>query len=178
MIKDRCEFGKLLNGLELTDIAVEVGVHRGEFSRMLLDVWKGEGLYLVDPWKTLDGYTDPLNKGDREADRLACAELLECYAGRWMALRMTSVDASEGFETGTFDFIYIDADHEEAAVRQDLELWYPKLKHGGVFAGHDFFSTVAWPGVWAAVNEFAAKRGIKTINVTQEPGGSWWWVKP
>jgi hypothetical protein len=38
----------------------------------------------------------------------------------------------------SLDFVYIDANHKYDAVKKDLELWYPKVRKGGVFAGHDY----------------------------------------
>lgn len=38
----------------------------------------------------------------------------------------------------TADFIFLDADHRYTAMRNDILNWYPKLKKGGLFCGHDF----------------------------------------
>lgn len=178
-ITDRCQFGELLNEMGLVGKAAEIGVHRGEFSQLLLRTWRGAKLWLIDPWRHLDDYAnDPTNDGDRDADRVACLEDLADQRGRYGVLRCQSSTAAAYFGSAIFDFIYIDANHNEPSVREDLELWYPKLKPGGIFAGHDYLSTVTWPGVQKAVNEFAAKHGIERVNTTLEPGGSWWWVKP
>ncbi|MGZ4926150.1 MAG: class I SAM-dependent methyltransferase [Halobacteriota archaeon] len=39
--------------------------------------------------------------------------------------------------------IFVDGDHELASVKQDFELWYPKLIEGGIIAFHD---TIGWAG--------------------------------
>ena len=49
---------------------------------------------------------------------------------------MTSVDASKIIEDNSIDFIYIDANHIDVAT--DLKCWFPKLKEGGIIAGHDY----------------------------------------
>jgi glycosyltransferase involved in cell wall biosynthesis/predicted O-methyltransferase YrrM len=54
----------------------------------------------------------------------------------------TSEEAAEDF-TEPVEFIFIDGDHEYEKVKQDLELWFPKLINKGIIAFHD---TVAWPG--------------------------------
>jgi len=37
-----------------------------------------------------------------------------------------------------FDIVYIDADHRYHAVLSDIKLYLPKVKIGGIIAGHDF----------------------------------------
>lgn len=33
--------------------------------------------------------------------------------------------------------VYVDARHDKCGVTEDLNKWWPKLKQGGFFAGHD-----------------------------------------
>lgn len=49
----------------------------------------------------------------------------------------TSIEASMSFPDNYFDFIFIDADHRYSMFKQDLIAWYPKVKVGGIIAGHD-----------------------------------------
>ena len=51
-----------------------------------------------------------------------------------------SGEAAERIPDDTFDFFFIDADHRYHMVRRDIELWYPKVKKGGLLAGHDYDS--------------------------------------
>ena len=51
------------------------------------------------------------------------------------------------------DFCFIDADHAEAACTRDILAWLPKMKPGGIIAGHDIDS----PGVRAAVTKTVFK---------------------
>jgi hypothetical protein len=44
----------------------------------------------------------------------------------------------ENYKDESIDFIFIDGDHSAKGFRKDLELWYPKVKKGGVFSGHDY----------------------------------------
>jgi hypothetical protein len=53
-------------------------------------------------------------------------------------LKMDSVTAARNFPDGFFDLGYIDANHARVAVEQDIRFWYPKIKIGGVAAGHDY----------------------------------------
>jgi hypothetical protein len=93
--------------------------------------------------------------------------------GRYVHSRERSSVAAE-LAIGSFDFIYIDANHSYEEVREDLRLWFPKVKLGGIIGGHDYgFS--AFPGVKQAVDEFCAKHRVK-LNV--EPQTVWWAEKP
>jgi predicted O-methyltransferase YrrM len=70
---------------------------------------------------------------------------------------MTSIEASglwpkKFFPNGYFDFIYIDADHSYNGVREDIKVWTPLVKEGGLIGGHDY-GRVRWPGVKLAVDE-------------------------
>lgn len=53
------------------------------------------------------------------------------------------------FADGTRDAVFIDADHSEEAVSRDIAAWWPKVKPGGILAGHDYDE----PGVNAAVKK-------------------------
>ena len=85
-------------------------------------------------------------------------------------LKMLSEEAVEQFDNNTFDFIYIDANHAYEYVKHDLELWYPKLKKGGIIMGDDYtindiemcFNTLF--GVKKAVDEFGMKNN-KTVSL-------------
>jgi hypothetical protein len=50
-----------------------------------------------------------------------------------------------------FDLIFIDALHDYESVKQDIALWWPKVRVGGMLALHDF--NHQWPGVERAIAE-------------------------
>ena len=58
------------------------------------------------------------------------------------------------------DLIYLDADHSESGVSAELEVWWPKLRPGGVVAIHD---AVNIPGVCRAVNRWANRFPCLTV---------------
>ena len=73
--------------------------------------------------------------------------------------RRASPEAADGFDDASLDFVEIDADHERGAVARDLEAWWPKLRSGGLMAGHDY-TEVKHPGVKEAVDAFVARLGL------------------
>lgn len=64
--------------------------------------------------------------------------------------RRDTFDAVSYFEDASISFLFIDTAHEYEHVIKEIDAWYPKVKLGGIIAGHDYFT----PGVNQAVNEF------------------------
>jgi len=57
-------------------------------------------------------------------------------------IRSDSVAAAQAFEDRCLDLIFIDGDHTFEGCYADLTAWYPKLKSGGIFLGHDCYPDV------------------------------------
>lgn len=53
---------------------------------------------------------------------------------------MTSVEAAGIFTPKVIDFLFLDASHDYQSVRDDIHAWRPKIKPGGVMAGHDWWN--------------------------------------
>lgn len=49
-----------------------------------------------------------------------------------------SWEYAKEFEDGSIDFVFIDADHSYKSVKKDILAWLPKVKKGGIIAGHDY----------------------------------------
>lgn len=71
-------------------------------------------------------------------------------------LRMSSLDAAKLFENTSLDFVFIDAQHEYEFVKNDIVAWLPKIKAGGILAGHDYLKQ--WSGIISAVNELLSPK--------------------
>ena len=158
--------------------AAEVGVLRGEFSRVVLAVWPGERLHLVDPWvPQAAGYVD-VNNGTADVQDAALASTLANvaeHAGRVELVRDYSLRAAAGYADAFFDWVYLDADHRYESVAADIAAWWPKVRPGGVLAGHDFVFDGDFEGgrfgVMSAVLEFAAREGVQVVATFFEPAG-------
>lgn len=53
-------------------------------------------------------------------------------------LRGLSTEIADLFQSNTLDYVYIDGNHDYDHVTHDLNVWWPKLKQGGLLAGHDY----------------------------------------
>jgi len=181
----RNDFAPYLVSLGLTGNAVEIGVAEGGFSFYLLDRWPGT-CYQVDPWLHLTrDYLDYCNQNTAEQERRfkLVMEKSTHYKGRSRVMRLFSDAAVVLFPDDFFDFVYIDANHKLEFIRDDIQLWWPKVKRGGIFAGHDYLDGVISSGdygVKTAVNEFVAANGLSAVLcVTGEKDyPSWWLRKP
>tara|TARA_B100000035_G_C20852299_1_gene487970 strand:- start:94 stop:696 length:603 start_codon:yes stop_codon:yes gene_type:complete len=84
---------------------------------------------------------------------------------------MDSEEALKYFEPESLDFIFVDTYLTEEQVVQDLESWYPIVKTGGLFAGHDYFSSA----VSNPVKHFRESNGI--TNTMSVFDGCFCWIK-
>jgi hypothetical protein len=68
--------------------------------------------------------------------------VLACGLGDRVRLIVAgSVEAAALFAPASLDFVFIDGDHAKDAVTADIFAWFPKLKPGGLLAGHDYKMT-------------------------------------
>src|SRR5262249_38187446 len=138
----------------------------GEFSRQILSAWMGRSLTLLDCWEPQDPsvYLDIkcADPASHNANRRLCDDLAS-RDGRVTLLQAYTPAAAAHFDDGAFDWVYLDANHSFRTVREDLEAWWPKIRPGGLFAGHDYFDGFVPKGglfgVQSAVDRFARKVG-------------------
>ena len=67
-------------------------------------------------------------------------KLLRPYAAKIKVLQMYSTEAAKLIPDGSLDFAYIDARHDYCGVTDDLHSYWPKVRSGGIIAGHDYMS--------------------------------------
>lgn len=72
-----------------------------------------------------------------------------------LPLKSDSADAAKLFADHSFDYVFIDADHSYMSARADILAWRPKVKSGGILAGHDYATTQQ--GVVKAVDQIFPK---------------------
>lgn len=172
---------------------VEVGVAGGDYSEVIMrnnpQLLEMAG---VDPYLSYDGYKDFKRLGTFTALEQSAHQKLDKY-DTYTFIKELSVDASKEFEDGELDFVYIDANHSEPYVSQDIEAWTPKVRKGGIVAGHDYARIKAkgkedstnW-AVIPAINKYVKEHGYtlfiwgleaKLPGLKREGSRSWMFVK-
>lgn len=176
----RDELPRLLNSLGLVGEGVEVGVKEGEFSECLLRGWNGRRLISVDPWDIgCDPNGDHGEAGQAALDALYARtrERLGRFGERSRIVREPSVVAAASFAERSLDFVYIDAAHDIESVREDIAAWYPRVRPGGILAGHDYLDGPLGGmtcGVKSAVDEFCARERLEVgVTLRDAPLRSW-----
>lgn len=162
-MEDRSELGTYLNSNGLVNVGAEVGVFIGDNAKTILHQSDLKLLYLVDLWHDQSIYE-------------RCVSSLSPYGSRACYVRKDSVLASTLFDDASLDFVYIDADHEYEPFKRDIEAWYPKVRSGGLFSGHDY--GISEQGektpLSVALDEWLEKAGLG-IHTTK--CSSWWLMK-
>lgn len=165
---------QLIKSLNLSGVGIEIGVQQGWYSDIILQN-SNLYMYLLDSWRYFDNYNDAANiDNEKQLLRMAMTiSLLRKHEGRHTVIRDTSKRGSKLFADEFFDFVYIDANHSYESVYEDLECWYPKVKKGGIFAGHDYLDRPPVFGVKSAVDKFLSSY---TINFTDEQDFKTWYI--
>lgn len=181
-LQSRDNIGYVLNAMGLNGFGAEVGVAFGENAEQILSKSRLEALLLIDPWDYVNG-EDPKGHGDMIKDWVGCyrqcSDRLRKFGERTQFLRTTSEGACNYVFDESLDFVYIDANHMSPMVDRDIEIWFPKVKPGGIFGGHDYHNyknEVFQCDVKRAVDKFFA--GSKyMIHVVPGEVPSWYVIK-
>lgn len=154
---------------------VEIGVDTGGNAYSIMNNLPMKKLYLVDPYRYFVYPTYPASyRHEFKKAKAKATELLLPYKDRASFIFEKSEDAAEHI-TDNLDFVYIDGNHEYKYVKKDLELYYPKVKTGGIFGGDNFESE--FPDVCRAVLEFTDKHSLKIHGARTRLSFEWWVIK-
>ena len=158
---------------------VEVGCKEGRTTGHILENVPDSTVIAIDPWDATvtqksgerDSVPKPVFGGRSAADieTLFWKNVGE-HRERCTMLRTTSAEAA-ALTDQQHDLVFIDALHDYENVTADLAAWWPKVRAGGVLAGHDF--NHKWPGVERAVAE-----KFNLFDVGVGPDSVWFVVKP
>jgi hypothetical protein len=166
---------------------VELGVERGLYSEILCRANPEVTLYSVDAWQCYKGYrvhVDQKHLDEIYADAQKRLSPYDCHL-----IRKFSIPAAETFKPASLDFVYIDGNHALEYVVADIAAWLPKIRPGGILAGHDYrktknsFQMHVMHGVQAYTDAYRVRpwfvlgrKSPLTKEEIRDKNRSWMWV--
>ena len=177
-LKDR---NTLAASLPSHAVVAEIGVENGYYTDKILYFSNPRLLVLVDAWVRLsDGKAGGVY--DHDLHDASFKHVTKQYGSRpnVKIVRSFSVDAAKLFQPGTFDWIYIDADHTR--VIEDITAWWPLVKTGGWITGHDYTMQgepgKEWITVKRDLDEFVQAKKLELFVTAETDWPSWAFKKP
>lgn len=134
-----------LNKNNLIGSGAEIGVKHGRHANYILQHWNGNMLFLVDTWLKVEIKNEAM-------------ENLKAFKDRCKFIHKSSINAAKEMSNDSLDFCYIDACHTYDSAKEDINAWWPKVRVGGLFCGHDY-----------SINENWRREGQKNRNIPYEP---------
>lgn len=121
---------------------VEIGSWKGRSTHALLSGCPGT-VYAIDHFLGSENEKDGPHK--EAVDDVVYNQFLNNvgHFPNLKVLRMSSKEASEQFKDKSIDMVFIDGEHTEKGIEEDIALWLPKAKK--VICGHDYGTQ--YPGV-------------------------------
>ncbi len=156
-------------------LCAEIGVWKGEFSRLILEVCRPRELHLIDPWafqadvpgRWYSG-TIARSQADMDAIHQGVVDALGKVPGVSIHRRF-SRDAAELFEERSLDWVYIDGDHSHEGALDDLRTYATRVRRGGFLAGDDlYWKPQDGHPVKRAVDDFVAGGGAELIALVDD----------
>lgn len=155
----------MLDLLPKNAIVAEIGVNKGDFSNEILMHCTPEKFFLIDIWGS-KRYHGGLYK------KVKARFAKQIESGQMEIVRELSFDGIASFPDQFFDWVYLDTDHSYETTRRELELLRPKMKSGGIIAGHDYiignWNGGVRYGVIEAVREFCLTYDWELVYRTHE----------
>ncbi len=145
----------------------ELGVEWGYNAAVMLWICQPIELWLIDGWCAFPEFGTDFD-GIEQQNKFQFVRPRVAESSAYRIIQSRTHDAASQLDDDYFDFVYIDASHRYEDVKQDIDDWWPKVKTGGMLAGHDYLC-----GVKQAVDE----RFPSLDYLTSEYCASWAVVK-
>jgi hypothetical protein len=183
-IRTRTEIPLFLSTHGLNRRLFEIGVRFAYNAEQLLSC-NPEILVLVDHYRdTSNMEQQDTNLKQDELDKIYTEAYRRFLPEKSVRLyRGTSKMASSAFPLMWFDYGYVDDDHSEKGSFESMCNWWPKVRQGGIMAGHDYIVKKAKAGttfgVVAAVKRFMKEKKIppECFHCTEYEHQSWFIYK-
>lgn len=161
---------QLLEIIPKNSIGVEIGVFKGDFSRIIFQTINPKLFYLIDPWE------GKIESGDKNGNNIEYIDGNHYYINNiikeflfypQIKILKHYSDIINLFPNNYLDWIYIDGAHDYSTVKHDLISSYPKIKQNGYIMGHDYTINM-FPGLVKAVDEFCLEYNLNIKYLTED----------
>lgn len=130
-------------------VGCEIGVQTGKNAEYMLNTLNIKRLYLIDPYEAYIDCGKGRKDGTITSYKASAMGRMRIFGKKVIWIFKKSSEAYIDIPDLVLDFLYVDGLHNYEGVCLDLELYEPKVKVGGLIAGHDYNLR----GVKKAVNE-------------------------
>ena len=129
-------------------VGLELGVLKGESFLTMLNYCNIKKLYGVDSWRPYTDFLKNIPDGkpaygvtiqEQEINRFITYHSIKYCKHRDKAeiIEKDSMEAVKQIPDNSLDFIFFDAMMTEKQSYEEAKAYYPKIKKGGFFTGHD-----------------------------------------
>ena len=162
-------------------------MREGKFSEILCMANPEAEIFGVDPYSPYQDFEEWITTDNQHAAKRGATRRLAPY--NWKLLEMASLQAADLLRNGDpIDFVYIDANHDQKYVTEDIGAWSKVVRSGGIISGHDWGDYRPLIGVKRAIQAYVRKNkvgpvflfGRKNVGAGEfrERYRSWMWVNP
>ena len=177
----RQELPLLLNALDLTGAGVHVGVGKGEFSEWLLDIWRGEKLFSIDPWRTEVASCLDISQDEHDCRHAEAGRRLARFGSRSQLWQSSGAEAAPSFPAECLDLVYLAALRDDASTLAELGRWWPLVRPGGVIAAAAIPAARIHPECAArsqdAAHAFLGRISVEIHLMRDDPEGPGWMAR-
>lgn len=133
-------------------VGAEIGVWKGNLSKLLLKHVEPRKLYLIDPYLYRSDYSSAWY-GNSNMDQKAMDIIYNSVKEEFKELiqkdiveliRQPSNECYNQITDNSLDWVYIDGDHNFEGVLNDLRLYFAKIKSGGTIICDDYTNDGWW----------------------------------
>jgi predicted O-methyltransferase YrrM len=151
-------------------VGCEIGVCHGFTTEYFLkNTPTIKKVYVVDNYPAFVDWDGTRITAERqEVTKRLCKSKLEKFGDKVVFAYESSVTFAQTLEDDSLDYVFVDGDHSYEATLADIQNYWPKVKKGGIFAGHDINLT----SVDNAVKEFFKETPVKVVE-----NNAWFLIK-
>lgn len=155
-------------------VGAEIGVAAGVNALEMLKGLDIKKLFLIDPYlKFKGGPKDSQVMHTPGTKKRGFAETqMKPFKDKVEFIFDISANAADLIEEDSLDFVYIDGNHATEHVAEDITLYLPKVKKGGLVAGHDYDVKSVRKGVDRVLKNVNTEK-CRKIDVQKD----WWVIK-